>query len=343
MRLCVILVLVALAATALTAHAAVHYVDLDGGSDFDNLSAAVNAAAEGDTISVAPGTYTGPDNRQLNPFGINMVILAESGGRTSVVIDCENVSSAFLFNSGENPTTVVRGFTIRNGENTSGGGGIRITNASPTIEGCTFISCSTTQSGGAVYLSGSSSTVSDCVFRWNGAQTRGGALYSNLSSTLITGCLFDENMVAPGSSGGAAVYCRNGSETITSCTVVENGLNQIYVDDDSGVTISHCVIANGSEGVGVAATGASIATVTRCVLFGNPGGDPPECDHDEIIYQDPLFCDDAADNYTLCDDSSAVAYNNMWNELLGAYGSSCEPCGTPVEDVTWGVIKALFR
>ena len=94
-------------------------------------------------------------------------------------------------------------------------------------------------------------------------------------------------------------------------------------------------------GIGELAEGT--ATATRCVISGNPGGDIPECDYDEIIYQDPLFCDDEADDYTLCDNSTAVDYNNIWTEQIGAYGSGCPECESPVEVTTWGAVKALFR
>ena len=83
--------------------------------------------------------------------------------------------------------------------------------------------------------------------------------------------------------------------------------------------------------------------MTRSILFGNAGGDAPECDHNEIIYADPLFCDDEADDYTLCDNSAAVSYNNIWHEQIGAYGSGCAECESPVEVTTWGTVKALFR
>jgi len=83
--------------------------------------------------------------------------------------------------------------------------------------------------------------------------------------------------------------------------------------------------------------------VTHCVVFGNAEDDSLECDHVSNIFMDPLFCDDVADNYAHCDDSFAVHYNNTWDEQIGAYESGCPPCGTPVEDATWGAVKALFK
>ena len=41
-----------------TGFAATHIVDASGDGDFSTLQAAVDAAMSGDTIEVAPGTYT---------------------------------------------------------------------------------------------------------------------------------------------------------------------------------------------------------------------------------------------------------------------------------------------
>jgi hypothetical protein len=343
-RLCAILTLTLLSFLAAPAPATTYVVDVGGSGDYTTIWDAMSVAAEGDTILVLPGTYTGVDNTNINPLGMNLVFLAFDDGRAPVVIDGGGVAIAFYFHNGEDATTLVRGFTIQQAENATHGGAITISNSSPKIENCTFLDNHTATRGGAIHLSGSSSSVTACIFRGNSAQSLGGAIASyNGSSTVITGCLFDENTVHPEGSGGGALYCDGGSETITLCTVVENGPDQIAIDGDYGVTISNCIIAFATDGVGVAASYPNNATVTHCVLFGNAGGDTPECDHFENIYHDPLFCDDLVDDYTLCDDSFAVDYNNMWYEQIGAYESGCPPCDTAVEPTSWGVMKALFR
>lgn len=345
MKHCAILMLVAIAAIPVPARATTHTVDVNGGADYTAIKVAAWAASEGDTILVYPGTYTGEDNLNIGADGTNLVFLAQTDGRAPVIIDggCVGMDSAFLFSHGEDATTLVHGFTIQNC-NAQGGAGFRATQSSPTVENCTFLSNHATARGGAIYLGASASTISDCVFRGNSAVTSGGAIYSHFgSSTTITGCLFDENSAPAPSVGGGAIHCMEGSETITLCTIVENNPDQVKVDDGSGVDIAYCIIANSVEGVGVTATPTDGAWVIRSVVFGNAGGDSLECAHVENIFHDPLFCNDVTDDYTLCDDSFAVHYNNMWGEQIGAYESGCEPCGTPVEPATWGAVKALFR
>lgn len=343
MRLCAILTLAALAAIVLPVHATIHDVDVGGGGDFVDIWGALTASVTGDTILVAPGTYTGLQNKSLNPSGKNIVFLAGGDGSTPVTIDCEGEWRAFVFQSGEDASTLVRGFTIINGDET-GGGGIKASGASPTIEDCTFLDCDGGTSGGALYLYASTSTVSGCIFRGNTASASGGAVYTYQTGATVTGCLFDENTVTGGTGGGSALYFNSGSEAVSLCTFVENNLDQILVySSGSDVSISNCVIANSTEGRSVGINAAGVAMVTHCVLFGNAGGDTPECEHVDNIYYDPLFCDDTIDDYTLCDDSFAVWYNNAWAEQIGAYESGCPPCGTAVEEVTWGAVKALFR
>jgi len=339
-RLCAILTLAALAAVVLPVHATTHNVDVGGGGDFVDIWGALTASVTGDTILVAPGTYTGFQNKGLNPNGKNIVFLAGGDGGIPVTIDCEGAERAFLFESGEGDSTLVRGFTIVNGADI-GGGGITASSASPTIEDCTFLDCYSALSGGALFLDMSTSTVSSCVFRGNTAGSSGGAVYAYQTGVTFTGCLFDENTAT---GGGGALYLNSGSETALLCTFVENNLDQILVyGSDSDVSISNCVIANGTEGRSVGINAAGVAMVTHCVLFGNAGGDTPECEHVDNIYYDPLFCDDTMDDYTLCDDSFAIDYNNMYHEQIGAYESGCPPCDTAVEEVTWGAVKALFR
>ena len=333
--------LAALAGIILPAQATTHTVDVGGGGEYTAIRTAAAFAAEGDTILVYPGTYTGADNRSIGANGTNLAFIAETGGRAPVIIDCEGLGRAFYLYQGEDSSTLIRGFTIQNGSDNSGGG-MRLSNCSPIVEDCTFINNVTSQSGGAIYLMNSGATVLGCIFRGNSAES-GGAAAGNVFSGLMAGCLFDENTATSGGIGGGAVYFYNSGATITLCTVVESEGDQVVLYDDTGTTISHCIIANGTEGISIAVMGTSSAFASRCVLFGNAGGDAPECAHDEIIYNDPLFCDDEADDYTLCNDSFAIDYNNAYHEQLGAYVSGCEPCGTPVEDATWGAVKALFR
>jgi hypothetical protein len=54
----------------------------------------------------------------------------------------------------------------------------------------------------------------------------------------------------------------------------------------------------------------------------------------------PLFCDAAGNDYSLCEDSPAVAGGEA---VYGAFGIGCGTCSqTPVKKTTWGGLKRLL-
>jgi hypothetical protein len=55
----------------------------------------INAAVKGDTVLVAPGTYTGPSNRNLSFLNKYLVLRSESGPAVTT-IDCQSFGRAFF-------------------------------------------------------------------------------------------------------------------------------------------------------------------------------------------------------------------------------------------------------
>jgi hypothetical protein len=82
-------------------------------------------------------------------------------------------------------------------------------------------------------------------------------------------------------------------------------------------------------------------TFEHCVIHGNAGGDTLCGTVLENLYADPLFCG-GTDDLTLCADSPCAGAN-PWGEQIGAYGVGCDDCATPVDALSWGRFKALYR
>jgi len=101
--------------------------------DQPTIQAAINAASNGQTVLVAPGTYT--ENINFNGKAITVI---SSGGPSVTTIDGGQQGAVAAFTSGEGLSSVLSGFTIQNGVTTFGngykGGGVYISNAAPTIE-----------------------------------------------------------------------------------------------------------------------------------------------------------------------------------------------------------------
>lgn len=101
---------------------------VDGSGDyggFTTINEAINTytfLGAGITYFVMDGTYFGSGNTDLGfPPGIELTLISENGP-DSCIINCENNSRGFVFDSGEGSDTVVDGFTIVDGwgSNTDG-------------------------------------------------------------------------------------------------------------------------------------------------------------------------------------------------------------------------------
>ena len=102
--------------------------------DQPTLQGAINAASDGDTVSVAPGTYSGP-------FNFNGKAITVSGGGPGVVLDGGRKNGPVVtFSGGETRSSILENVTVQNGVsvNAMDAGGIYIYGASPTIRNSTI-------------------------------------------------------------------------------------------------------------------------------------------------------------------------------------------------------------
>ena len=197
--------------------------------------------------------------------------------------------------------------------------------------------------GGAVATRNAYTDLADCVFLDNSAGG-GGAVYDQPNT--VTRCTFMGNLA----EWGGALYLRSVASVVTSCTFVGNAAGEggsIWLSGASGV-VSECVLAFGGGGGAIEDYGAlrnpsSSTVVTRCVAYGNVGGDDLAGDDKDNVVADPLFCGFYEGDYSLCENSPCLPGNNSWGLLVGAHDQGCPPCDTPVEHTSWGSIKAMFR
>lgn len=216
MRATALLTVVALS-LSLAAGGAVVDVDHDGGGDHTTIRAGIDAAGEGDTVIVWPGTYSGPENRGLDPHGTNMILCCRDGPGT-VTIDCEWQDRAFYVHSFEDSSTAIEGFAVTRGRGDYGGA-ILCYRASPRLLHLTICQNVAVQDGGGIYLDHSSSAVRDVAFVENGAGDEGGGLAQYAGSPTFTRCGFKGNT---GRSGGGAIYCDAGSPVFEECEFWSN-------------------------------------------------------------------------------------------------------------------------
>ena len=299
--------LVALVALIIPATAGAVTIHVPSGQP--TIQEGINAAGEGDTVLVAPDTYTGPLNRDLDFGGTSLSLVSESG-QGYTIIACDKLGRGFFFHSGEDATSVVRAFTIASAVADTGAGAYCVNGSSPRFEECTFTDNTAQKRGGGLCCNASSPVVRDCEFSqnvaWEGtgydgrgggvacfsgssplivdtdfignnARYSGGGLYSHSSSPQLLRCDFLGNQVAAYADGaGAWLYNADGA-TLTECRFQENGVSTcagggMYVIS-STITVADCDFIDnisGSSG-GMRMTLGGTSTLTGCTFIGNTG------------------------------------------------------------------------
>ncbi len=257
--------------------------------DYPYIQSAIDVAVAGDTVMVADGTYTFYGNIDLDLLG-KAITVRSLNGPENCIIDCEGLSPGFTITSGEGRDSVVRGFTIRNGDDGGeGGGGLHIVDSSPTIVDCLVTQNSSSWRGGGIFLDTSNALISRCTISGNsvqsstfGAAALGGGIYCRYDASDIDGCTVTGNTVSgehTGNSGGG-LYLYSSETAVTNCLISAND-----ADGDSGgnhggglycafgvPTISHCEISGNTAhdtGGGVELSNIDTVVFTHNVISGN--------------------------------------------------------------------------
>jgi hypothetical protein len=194
----------------------------DGTGDQPSIKAALYYGADGDTVLLADGTYTGSDNTEVSYRGKAIVVMSESGDPHSCVIDCQgsetNWSRGFLFYYGEGLGSVLEGVTIKNGYGYEGGG-IWCWASSPTISNVILTGNTALFSGGGVYCGeGSSPDIGNATIYGNSATDGGGLYCVNASSPYV------RNSIIAYNTDGAAVRLADAESrpALTCCDIYGN-------------------------------------------------------------------------------------------------------------------------
>lgn len=252
--------LLASALVASSASARTFYILPDGTGDVPTIQGGADASADGDTLLLGPGVYTGTGNVDVN-IGTPCFVISEQGAEATV-IDGEGVHAGLIVQW----LRLLQGVTFRDARI-----GLSIYDAA-TVRDCVFTGCSSagiTGLGGLVTLAdsrfidngvgaGSVDEAVGCVFRGNGT-----GLGTSFMSAIIRNNTFENNDLAMG---------LDGSPTIVENRFVGNGIpgdegsGVIYVGD-IGATITDNYIAGN---YGRIVTGASTGvTLERNVIVNN--------------------------------------------------------------------------
>jgi len=194
-------------------------------ADAPTIGAAVDSAAAGDTVLVAPGTY--------NEGGIivdkNVLIMSESGPAATVV-DAQNTHTSVFTLNGVASSMRLEGFTLKGAWSPSTGGGVQVFSSSPCIYNC-IIAANSAVSGGGVSVISSSPDISWCTICGNSGL--GGIYYDASSGGSLSNCIITATSI------GAGMYCAVGADPNVSCTdIYGNATSDDVCGTDAGNNFS---------------------------------------------------------------------------------------------------------
>lgn len=249
-----ITILIALAVPVI-AHAATLKVP----SQHPTIQGAIDAASNGDTVLVSPGTYL----ENIDFIGKAITVKSEKGPNVTV-IDGGNPSnpdfgSVVSFQSGESLDSIIDGFTITNGSgntiynNEKWGGGIFCKMSSSTISNNIIIG-NTAEGAGGIDCRNSTSMIFNNQVQLNSASKYGGINIHPDSTATVSGNIISENTAI---NSGGGIRCGKSNALITENIICNNTCGYagggIFIQNSTATISNNTVFGNyaGNEGGGL--------------------------------------------------------------------------------------------
>ena len=294
--------------------------------DYPSIQQAIEVAEDRDEILVSAGTYA----EHINFLGKRIELKSTDGPEFTSIDGQQQSPSLVMVNGGEQPGTLLSGFTIINGRTdvSDTGGGIDVgADSSLAVVNCVVRDCFSPHGGGinvhGSYQPGRTFTMQDCLFMDCASIHTAGLAWisgSQFGETRVERCRF-----VFGSSYNGAV-CVTGpldklilTEVVFSDCVFEQNSASLYgalsVGGGAILQVERCLFRDNSGGSGgnaiavnCFAVGGHIV-VRKSVFLGNG---EPTCRHNfsgknsSALIEDSAFCSNAGVNMSGAWDTSNI-------------------------------------
>lgn len=307
------------------------FVCSDGSGDYTSIQAAVDAAAEGDSLAICAGTYSVGSSSGIDLGSKNLFIYGIPGDPALVIVDAGgsagSPSRGFFIHGGQDNRTVVQGMTIRNGwkgtggggafPDTTRGGGIYVRGASPILRNLIVEDCLAVDGGGIFIADAPGAIVEDCEIRGNEATDDvGGLAVFQSDNALVQHCFIHHNL-GWSTGGGLGI---NGFATVRYNLITYNTVRR---PDNLG--------QSGGVSIGLQAMAGNpvfeFNTVAACTTDGVNGGVMTIQQNATPIIRSNLFYGnvDTVAGVITCrtGGNPVVSCNAFWGNLPG----DGPPCG----------------
>jgi hypothetical protein len=216
-------------------------------SEYPTIQLAVDVASPGDSVLVAPGTYTECDGGDCLPAVVRLregvTVISEDGPEMTVLraADLPNWSVVDARGLGAEGASLV-GFTVTSDDNSTGGvsglGALRLDVVDCVFTGVRVGIAVNTQFGDSLYVKG-------CVFRDCGRPDSESGIKSFDIDVEIIECLFE------GGTGTNVVSCTgwslNTSFVMKDCIVQNNSATAVAVIDFRDALVERCQFVNSEK------------------------------------------------------------------------------------------------